>query len=86
MIIVTRGKKGSDFVFSNNKVNKELSSPSIEVDSTGAGDIFHGAFVYGLANNFEYEKYENMDYQFSEKNIIYCIDNEQLLIKFSLEI
>ncbi len=37
-------------------------------------------------NNFEYEKYENMDYQFSEKNIIYCIDNEQLLIKFSLEI
>ena len=56
MIIVTRGKKGSDFVFSNNKVNKELSSPSIEVDSTGAGDIFHGAFVYGLANNFEYEK------------------------------
>jgi len=33
--------------------------PSVKVktiDSTGAGDIFHGAFVYGLANNFEYEK------------------------------
>ncbi len=33
--------------------------PSIKVktiDSTGAGDIFHGAFVYGLANNFDYEK------------------------------
>lgn len=26
------------------------------VDSTGAGDIFHGAFVYGLAKNFDYEK------------------------------
>jgi sugar/nucleoside kinase (ribokinase family) len=25
------------------------------VDSTGAGDIFHGAFVYGLANNYSYE-------------------------------
>ena len=26
------------------------------VDSTGAGDIFHGAFVYGLAKNFNLEK------------------------------
>ena len=33
--------------------------PSIKanaVDSTGAGDIFHGAFVYSLANNFDLEK------------------------------
>ena len=33
--------------------------PSIKVkavDSTGAGDIFHGAFVYSLANNFNLEK------------------------------
>ena len=33
--------------------------PSIKVkaiDSTGAGDIFHGAFVYSLANNFDMEK------------------------------
>ena len=33
--------------------------PSIRVktiDSTGAGDIFHGAFVYGLANKFDFEK------------------------------
>lgn len=26
------------------------------VDTTGAGDIFHGAFVYGLANNFDIDK------------------------------
>lgn len=26
------------------------------VDTTGAGDIFHGAFVYGLANNFDMDK------------------------------
>ena len=26
------------------------------VDTTGAGDAFHGAFVYGLANNFDMEK------------------------------
>lgn len=33
--------------------------PSIKVktiDSTGAGDIFHGAFVYGLTQKFEFEK------------------------------
>lgn len=33
--------------------------PSIKVkavDSTGAGDIFHGAFVYSLAKNFDLEK------------------------------
>jgi len=33
--------------------------PSIKVkavDSTGAGDIFHGAFLYALANNFDLEK------------------------------
>jgi sugar/nucleoside kinase (ribokinase family) len=33
--------------------------PSIEVksiDSTGAGDIFHGAFTYGIAMNWDLEK------------------------------
>ena len=33
--------------------------PSIKmqaVDTTGAGDIFHGAFVYSLANGFDLEK------------------------------
>lgn len=26
------------------------------VDTTGAGDIFHGAFTYGIANNFDMDK------------------------------
>ncbi|MDD2519265.1 MAG: PfkB family carbohydrate kinase, partial [Bacilli bacterium] len=33
--------------------------PSITVkaiDSTGAGDIFHGAFTYGIAKGTDYEK------------------------------
>ncbi len=33
--------------------------PSIKVktvDSTGAGDIFHGAFTYGIAQGFDFEK------------------------------
>ena len=28
----------------------------IPVDTTGAGDIFHGAFTYGLANGFDMDK------------------------------
>ena len=39
--------------------NKIKLMPSVKVktvDSTGAGDIFHGAFTYGMANNFDFEK------------------------------
>ncbi len=39
--------------------NKIKIMPSIKVktvDSTGAGDIFHGAFTYGLAKGFDFEK------------------------------
>jgi len=42
------------------KIKGELKViPSLRVkalDSTGAGDIFHGAFVYGLAKKFSLEK------------------------------
>lgn len=42
------------------KIDRKIKLlPSIKVktvDSTGAGDIFHGAFTYGLANGFDYEK------------------------------
>lgn len=51
MIIVTRGKKGSDFVFNYNTVNKELNKPSIEVDPTGAGDAFFGMFISEYVKN-----------------------------------
>ena len=58
MIIVTRGKKGSDFVFDNNKVNKELSNPEVEVDPTGAGDAFFSMFISEYIKNplFKYEQ------------------------------
>ncbi len=53
-VIVTLESKGSLY-----KYNDEIKiMPSIKVkalDSTGAGDIYHGAFVYGLAMNMELE-------------------------------
>ncbi len=54
-IVITLEENGSLY-----KYNGQIKiMPSIKVktiDSTGAGDIFHGAFVYGLAKNFDYEK------------------------------
>ena len=51
MIIVTRGKKGADFVFNNYKVSKELTTPSIELDPTGAGDAFFSMFILEYVKN-----------------------------------
>ena len=50
-VIVTLEDKGCAY---NNKV-----IPSIKInptDSTGAGDIFHGAFVYGLTKGWDMDK------------------------------
>ena len=54
-IIITLEEKGCMY----RDENKIKLMPSIKVkekDTTGAGDIFHGAFVYALANNFDLEK------------------------------
>jgi len=54
-IIVTLEAKGALY----EKDGQIRIMPSINVkaiDSTGAGDIFHGAFTYAIANNFDIEK------------------------------
>lgn len=54
-IIITLEDRGC--VYQDGNIIKIM--PSIKVhalDSTGAGDIFHGAFVYGLAKGFDLEK------------------------------
>lgn len=51
MIIVTRGKKGSDFAIKNRVINKTLKNPSKELDPTGAGDAFFSAFIGEYVKN-----------------------------------
>ena len=54
-IIVTLESKGALY----EKEGKIKIMPSLKVksiDSTGAGDFFHGAFTYALANNYEIDK------------------------------
>lgn len=54
-VIVTLGERGS-IMEDEGKVRKFKAFKTKAIDTTGAGDIFHGAFVYGLSNNFSIEK------------------------------
>lgn len=54
-IVITLESKGCLYLKDNN-VKLMPSINVTPVDTTGAGDLFHGAFVYCLANEFELEK------------------------------
>ena len=54
-IIVTLGERGS-IMKKDGELLKFKAFKTKAVDTTGAGDIFHGAFVYGLSNEFSIEK------------------------------
>lgn len=54
-VVITLEEKGCLYRLEN----KIKLMPSIKVkafDTVGAGDIFHGAFTYGMANDFDFEK------------------------------
>lgn len=54
-IVVTLESKGALYKYQN----QVKIMPSIKVralDSTGAGDLFHGAFAYGISKNMPYEE------------------------------
>lgn len=54
-IIITLEEHGA--LYKDNNQIKIMPGLKVEAkDTTGAGDIFHGAFVYGLANSFPIEK------------------------------
>ncbi len=55
-IVVTLEDKGALYKDNNQiKIMPGLKITDVQ-DTTGAGDIFHGAFVYGIANGFPLEK------------------------------
>lgn len=53
-IVITLGDRGS---FTENNGYKLIPTIKVEtLDSTGAGDIYHGAFTYFILKNFDIEK------------------------------
>jgi len=53
-LVITLGKYGCIYEQDGQLKVKGIINTEV-VDTTGAGDIFHGAFVYGLANKLEIE-------------------------------
>lgn len=54
-VVITLENKGCLYEIDNEI--RIMNAIKVEaIDSTGAGDIFHGAFVYGLSINLPYEK------------------------------
>ena len=51
MLIITRGKKGTDFVFNKTTISKRITKPSPEIDPTGAGDAFFSVIIYEYIKN-----------------------------------
>jgi sulfofructose kinase len=49
---VTLGSKGSVTIY-NNELIKIPAYPVRAIDTTGAGDVFHGAFLYGWLNGWD---------------------------------
>ena len=69
LLIVTRGKKGADFVYNCNLIKLNLENPSNEVDPTGAGDSFFSVFIaqYVLNNYKMDEEYIKNTFQKATK-------------------
>ncbi len=51
LLIVTRGRIGSDFVWNQKKVMKRIETPVMELDPTGAGDAFFSVFITEYIKN-----------------------------------
>ncbi len=54
-VVVTLGEKGAHVCFDSNRSSVE-AFPCTPVDVTGAGDMFAGAFLYGISSGFTPEQ------------------------------
>lgn len=53
--IVTLGEKGCKGVYQDIVIDQEAFTDIEVVDTNGAGDVFHGAFIYGMVQKWEPE-------------------------------
>ncbi len=55
IVVVTGGDKGCVCISGDGMVKKPAFRVQVK-DTTGAGDVFHGAFIYGLLQDWELDK------------------------------
>lgn len=60
LVIVTQGEEGVTAFVGDEQMHQPAFHVEPVVDTTGAGDVFHGAFAYGLA--LGYELAENLEF------------------------
>lgn len=53
VVVITQGKEGG-IILQNGEIRRYPSFKVNAVDSNGAGDVFHGAFAYGVTKGFSY--------------------------------
>ncbi|MGR3806317.1 sugar kinase [Pasteurella testudinis] len=54
-VYVTKGSEGCDWIKDNSQTSFKGFKVEV-VDTTGAGDVFHGAFAFAIANNYSIDK------------------------------
>jgi ribokinase len=54
-IVVTLGEEGS-LGFNGRELIRQKAFPVQAIDTTGAGDVYHGAYIYGLLNEWEMQQ------------------------------
>jgi len=55
IVVITLGEKGCLYKSCKETFTKPAFKVKV-VDTTGAGDVFHGAFIYGLLKGWKLEK------------------------------
>jgi sugar/nucleoside kinase (ribokinase family) len=56
IIVITLGEEGSLAYNGEKIIRQKACKVSPSVDTTGAGDVFHGAFAYGITLGYSLEK------------------------------
>ena len=55
IVVITCGKRGG-VMYDGKKITEYPIYPAEVIDSNGAGDVFHGAFAFGVTQGYDYEK------------------------------